>query len=65
MGKLIITNNSESFTRSKCDCEFCQETHSHVDKWDRYIPRTQLQKSMINITKKIEDDYNKRKNKRK
>jgi hypothetical protein len=59
MGKLIIDkDNSKIFTRSNCKCEFCVSTHNIIDnKWDKYIPKSHLQKRMLNVVKNIEKKY--------
>ena len=56
MGKLIIDKNkSNTFIRSKCRCEFCTSTHDIVDnKWHKFIPKSYLQKRMLNVVKNIE-----------
>jgi len=54
MGKLIIVE-SEAFTRSQCDCDFCRETHLLVDReWGQYQARTPLQRRMIKVVSRIE-----------
>lgn len=55
---LIITNDSETFTPSKCDCSFCKQMHLSVEEWDTFVPETILQKNMKKVVKKIEDNYN-------
>jgi len=42
------------FTRSKCTCSFCTETHSIIDEWKTFHPRTNLQRRMLNVIKNIE-----------
>jgi len=59
MPKLIISEGEE-FTKSKCTCSFCTETHLSVDEWNFFKPKTNLQKRMLNVVKNIE-----RKNKNK
>lgn len=44
----------ESFTRSNCQCNFCQETHRLVVEFDRHIPTTILQRNMKRVIAKIE-----------
>ena len=56
--KLIIDDTPQKFTRSKCKCNFCKETHNIVDnKWSNYIPRNNLQRRMLKIIKKIEKKF--------
>jgi len=50
--------NSEKFTRSKCECDFCKETHNIVDnKWSKYKPKNNLQRRMLKIIMKIEKRF--------
>lgn len=56
--KLIIDDTPQKFTRSKCECKFCKETHEIVDnKWSNYIPKNNLQRRMLKIIKKIEKKF--------
>lgn len=57
MGKFIVSDNQEVFSRSTCMCEFCTETHKAVDKWDTYTPQTNLQYNMLDVAKRIEERY--------
>jgi len=45
------------FTQSKCQCSFCISTHDILDEWNAFKPKTNLQKRMINVIKKIEKKY--------
>lgn len=54
--KVIITNDeSESFKRSICDCEFCDTMHASVKEWDTFTPKTVLQKNIMKVVKRIEE----------
>jgi len=55
--KLIIDDNSEEFTHSKCQCSFCISTHQILDEWKCFKPKTNLQKRMVGVIKKIEKKY--------
>ena len=56
--KLIIDDTPQKFTRSKCECKFCKDTHDIVDnKWCNYIPKNNLQRRMLKIIKKIEKKF--------
>ena len=50
----IVTDESEPFTVSNCCCKDCEESNNSVKEWDKFIPKTNLQKRMIDVTKKIE-----------
>jgi hypothetical protein len=58
MSLTIVKNNNEPFTRSKCTCEFCKETHSVVDvMWSKYKPRNKLQSCMLKVIKDLEHRF--------
>ncbi len=58
MPKLIIDDTPEKFTRSKCTCKFCVETHQIVDNdFDKFTPKTNLQNRMMKVIKKLERKY--------
>ena len=54
MGTLIIDDNSEEFTHSKCTCSFCISTHDILNEWKAFKPKTNLQRRMLNVIKNIE-----------
>lgn len=61
--KLIVVNNeTEIFTKSTCNCDFCIQTHKDVENWDKLVPETTLQKNMKTVIAKIEFREKKRKN---
>ena len=52
--KLIITDESEEFTKSDCPCDFCDDTHKKVAGFHRNIPISKLQKGMMEVIERIE-----------
>tara|TARA_B110000908_G_scaffold168744_1_gene224325 strand:+ start:292 stop:498 length:207 start_codon:yes stop_codon:yes gene_type:complete len=52
--RLIITDDTETFTKSTCDCEFCDKMHSSSKEWATFIPETNIQKNMLAVVAKIE-----------
>jgi hypothetical protein len=58
MGKFLVSKSKEKFTKSSCLCDFCMETHSMVNKWNSFKPKTNLQKRMKSVVSKIEKKYN-------
>ena len=54
MSRLIITDDSEHFTQSQCDCLFCTETHNSVLNWRRFIPENSMEKRMKNVIDRIQ-----------
>lgn len=55
--KVIIVNDedeTESFKRSDCECEFCDKMHSSVKEWKTFTPETNLQKNMMAVIERIE-----------
>ena len=53
MYKLIIDDTPEEFTKSNCSCSFCSSTHLAADDWNFFKPKTNLQKRMLKVVKKI------------
>lgn len=53
--EFVKENESEKFTVSQCTCLHCIQMQVAVQEWDTFIPKTALQKRMINVVKKIED----------
>jgi hypothetical protein len=50
----ISDSESEPFSKSSCECSFCQEMHASTVDWDVFTPSTNLQKRMKKIINKIE-----------
>lgn len=59
--KVIITDETERFTRSTCDCDFCKITHYSSVEWETFTPKTNLQKRMLKVVKRIEKRSRRRK----
>lgn len=57
MGKLII-DNSESFTRSRCKCEFCLD----MNNTSAFQVKDNLSKRLLGVIKRIEKRERKKKN---
>lgn len=54
-GKLIVvSDHSEQFCRSNCDCDFCLDMHNSVREWNSFVPKNQLQKRMMQVVANIE-----------
>jgi hypothetical protein len=54
-GKLIIVKNeTETFTKSTCNCAFCASMHKASEEWDTFVPETNLQKNMMEVVARIE-----------
>lgn len=51
---VIVKEETETFTRSTCDCQFCASTHASVAEWDTFVPKTKLQKGMKDVVANIE-----------
>ena len=54
MGKFIVTDDKEKFTKSKCDCKMCKEMDSVNLEWSRFKPKNNLQRRMKKVVEKIE-----------
>jgi hypothetical protein len=48
-------NDDEKFTKSECKCDFCNETHSAVDKWNSYRAENNLQLRALDVIRKLEE----------
>ena len=53
----LITNNSEAFKKSECNCEFCYETRRLGVEFNHYEPTTNLQKRMKRVIEELENRY--------
>jgi len=51
---IIVKDEKESFTKSKCDCKMCKEMRNASIEWDKLQPKTNLQKQMKNAIRAIE-----------
>jgi hypothetical protein len=47
-------SKEQKFTKSKCPCDWCAQTHSEAEKWDKYIATNNTQQRGLDIVKKIE-----------
>lgn len=54
---IIIKNNDEKFTESKCDCSFCLDIKKENNLWDSHKIKTNLQQKMKLVIKNIEKKY--------
>ncbi len=55
--KIVRDKDGEKFTRSKCQCEFCYETHRMGLEFDCYQPTNRLQTRMLRVIAKLERKY--------
>lgn len=53
----IVKNTNEKFTKSKCECEFCYESHRLGLEFDCYEPTNRLQARMKRVIAKLERRY--------
>lgn len=53
--KVIVTDDSEMFTKSGCACQFCQDIHTSNTEWEKFEITTRLQRGMKDVVKRIED----------
>jgi hypothetical protein len=49
--------DSEKFSKSECKCEECLMMHLAQKDWDKFKPKTHLQKRMMKAIKNIENKY--------
>jgi hypothetical protein len=54
MPKVIIENTNEKFSKSECDCATCKRMNETNNEWDEFVPKTNLQKRMVEIVECIE-----------
>ncbi len=55
--KIVRDSDAEKFTRSKCQCEFCYETHRMGLEFDHYEPTNHLQWRMKDVIARLEAKY--------
>lgn len=53
MGKLIINNDDEPFTKSACNCTLCLEMNDE----SYFIPLSNVEKRLLKVIKKIEKKF--------
>ena len=53
----IIDKPDESFSKSKCQCIFCYETHSLQLEFDQDFPTNHLQSRMKDVVQNLEKRY--------
>lgn len=52
--RLIICDETEKFTQSECDCDFCNSMHEAQEQWETYQVKSNLQRRMKNVVNRIE-----------
>ena len=52
-----IVKSKEKFTKSKCECEWCYQTHRLGLEFDHHEPTTKLQTRMKRVIEKLERKY--------
>ena len=55
---VLPDKEGEPFSSSLCDCKECKETHYAQREWETFIPKTKLQKRMVDVINKIENIIN-------
>ena len=53
----IIDKPDESFSKSKCQCIFCYETHRLQSEFDQHFPTNHLQRRMKDVVQNLEKKY--------
>lgn len=56
MGKVLISPDEDNFTPSVCKCEFCQDMHKSLREWDTFTARTAVQRNMLRIVDRLENN---------
>lgn len=55
-GVIVVRDESqEHFTKSNCNCGFCNAMHASVAEWDTFVPETNLQRRMKETVARIEE----------
>lgn len=62
---MSVEDETETFTESTCDCDFCKSTHHAIKEWDGFVPETKLQRGMMNVIAKIEKRVRREQDKKK
>jgi len=55
--KIVRDSDAEKFTKSKCQCQFCYETHRMGLEFDCYQPTNHLLTKMKKVIAKLERRY--------
>lgn len=55
MGRVLISQDEDSFTPSSCECEFCQDMHKSLREWDTFTAKTAIQRNMLRVVSSIEN----------
>jgi hypothetical protein len=50
----VLPDDTEKFTKSKCDCDVCKSMHLAQKEWDLFEAKTNLQKRMKKAVSNIE-----------
>ena len=53
----IIDKPGETFSKSKCKCIFCYETHHLQSQFDQHFPTNHLQRRMKDVVENLEKKY--------
>ena len=56
---VIPDDEGEPFHTSKCTCHECLLMHYAQLEWDKFKPKTALQRNMKNVIAKLEKKYKK------
>ena len=52
---VVPDDESESFSRSPCECSFCLDMHIQNSNWSNYTPTTAVQRNMMRVIERLED----------
>jgi len=56
---LVPDDESEPFTKSECECEFCLAMEKSGVEWCNFVCRTNLQKRIAEVVDKLEKKHKK------
>ena len=53
-----ITNDTEEFKKSVCNCSICTEINNYTDNWDSWKPTNNIETILYNGIQKIDSEFN-------
>lgn len=55
---IIHNNNKEKFTKSKCNCNVCDDMNKASKNYHKWVPKDESEKIFKNMIDKLEQKYN-------
>jgi len=55
---IIDRNNKDKFTKSKCNCNVCEEMNNANKDYHKWVPKDNIEKNFKDMIDKLERKYN-------